>query len=280
MSQITLEPGQVSQLSPLVRRIVAPNPSVMTGPGTNTYLVGTDEVAVIDPGPADASHIEAILRAGGDKIRWILVTHTHTDHSPGVAPLLEAINAETWGQAAPDAHYQDLTFKPDHSLAHGDVLKTHEFSIRAVHTPGHVESHFCFLVEPEGMLMTGDHIMSGSTVVIIPPSGDMKDYLDSLQALHGLPLRHLAPGHGELIDDPYGEIDRIIAHRLKREEKVVAALIKSGGGDLDDLVSVAYDDTPASLHHMARYSLHAHLDKLVRDGRASVANNRWWLNGE
>ncbi len=272
---ITLEPGKTSELSPRVRRIVAPNPSVMTGPGTNTYLVGREQVAVIDPGPDERSHVEAILAAGAGRIRWILVTHTHEDHSPAAATLARETGAELWGRAAPGEPYQDQSFRPDVPFSDGAVLASTEFRLRAVHTPGHVENHFCVLLEEEGMLMTGDHIMNGSTVVIIPPSGDMGHYLDSLQKLKAFPLRRLAPGHGELMPDPVAVIDGIVAHRLQREAKVLRVLATTGGGTLDELVRQAYDDVPTALHIMAKYSLWAHLIKLAREGRAVESGERW-----
>jgi glyoxylase-like metal-dependent hydrolase (beta-lactamase superfamily II) len=255
---ITLEPGRTSELSPLVRRIVAPNPSVMTGPGTNTYLVGHADVAVIDPGPYIDEHIEAIVREGAGRIRWIVVTHTHPDHSPGAAPLARATGAELRGAPPPigDDH-QDETFVPQIDLALDPLLATPEFRLRAVHTPGHVGNHYCLLLEDEGMLFTGDHIMNGSTVVIIPPSGDMKAYLDSLELLKHLPLASLAPGHGELMYDPLAVVDGIIRHRLAREAKVVAAL------------------ATGTIHPMAKYSLWAHLLKLQREGRARELGTRW-----
>ena len=273
---ITLEPGRTSELSARVRRIVAPNPSVMTGPGTNTYLVGREQVAVIDPGPEEGSHIEAILAEGAGRIRWILVTHTHEDHSPAAAALARETGAELWGQVAPeDELYQDRTFRPDVPFSDGAELATPEFRLRAIHTPGHAANHYCVLLEEEGMLMTGDHIMNGSTVVIIPPGGDMKDYLDSLEKLKTYPLQHLAPGHGELMSGPVAVIDGIVAHRLQREAKVVRALAATGGGTLDELVLSAYDDVPAALHMMAKYSLWAHLIKLVREGRAVDRAGHW-----
>lgn len=271
---ITLEPGRTSTLSDRVRRIVAPNPGVMTGPGTNTYLVGREQLAVIDPGPADAAHIEAILREGDGRIRWILVTHTHDDHSPAAQPLARATGAELRGAAAPDDFYQDHSFRPDRDFVAEPLLVTAEFRLRAVHTPGHVGNHYCLLLEDEGMLFTGDHIMNGSTVVIIPPSGDMKDYLDSLALLHTLPLVSLAPGHGELMHEPRAEVDGLIRHRLGREAKVVAALVE-GSGTLDELLPRAYDDVPRALYPMARYSLWAHLLKLGREARAVERNGRW-----
>jgi glyoxylase-like metal-dependent hydrolase (beta-lactamase superfamily II) len=273
---ITLEPGRTSELSGRVRRIVAPNPSVMTGPGTNTYLLGREQVAVIDPGPDERSHIEAILAEGAGRIRWILVTHTHEDHSPAAVALARETGAELWGQVAPeDELYQDQTFRPDVPFTDGAVLATPEFRLRAIHTPGHAANHYCVLLEEEGMLMTGDHIMNGSTVVIIPPGGDMKDYLDSLEKLKAYPLQHLAPGHGELMPAPVAVIDGIVAHRLQREAKVVRALAATGGGTLEELVLTAYDDVPTALHMMAKYSLWAHLIKLVREGRAVDRAGRW-----
>ena len=275
---ITLEPGQTSQLSPLVRRIIAPNPGVMTGPGTNTYLVGNDEIAVVDPGPDEPSHIEAILREGAGRIRWIVVTHTHEDHSPAATPLARATGAQLRGVAAPDDFYQDLIFKPDVALSDEPLLQTPEFSLRAVHTPGHACNHYCLLLEQEGMLFTGDHIMNGSTVVIIPPSGDMKDYLDSLEKLKSLPLRSLAPGLGELMPEPVAVVDGIIRHRLTREAKV-ARVLAEAGGTLDELVERAYDDVPRAMFPMAKYSLWAHLLKLARDGRAVERDARWDATG-
>jgi glyoxylase-like metal-dependent hydrolase (beta-lactamase superfamily II) len=272
---ITLEPGRTSELSARVRRIVAPNPGVMTGPGTNTYLLGRDRVAVVDPGPDERSHIDAILAEGAGHIRWILVTHTHEDHSPAAAILARETGAELWGQEAPDDYFQDHSFRPDVPFSEHALLATPEFRLRAIHTPGHANNHYCLLLEEEGMLMTGDHIMNGSTVVIIPPSGDMRDYLDSLQKLKSYPLRHLAPGHGELMPEPVDVIDGIVRHRLQREQKVLRVLTASGGGTLDELVPSAYDDVPVSLHPMAKYSLWAHLIKLGREGRAATSGERW-----
>lgn len=272
---ITLEPGRISALSSRVRRIVAPNPSVMTGPGTNTYLVGAREIAVIDPGPDEPAHIDAILAAGAGRIRWVLVTHTHEDHSPAAARLAQETGAELRGAPAPaDDPYQDHSFRPDVAFGCEPLLATGEFRLRAIHTPGHVANHYCVLLEDEGMLMTGDHIMNGSTVVIIPPSGDMHDYLESLRRLRELPLASLAPGHGELMPGPVAVIDGIVEHRLQRERKV-ARVLAQRGGTLDALVLAAYDDVPSSIHLMARYSLWAHLLKLEREGRASEQDGVW-----
>lgn len=153
----------------LVRRVLCDNPGAMTGPGTNSYLVGIDEVAVIDPGPADDDHLDALAAAGGDRIRWILCTHTHSDHSPGAAGLKERTGAEVLG-------FADLEgLVCDRHLVDGDTIEATEFTLRAIHTPGHASNHLCFLLERDRMLFSGDHVMDGSTVVINPPDGDMAE---------------------------------------------------------------------------------------------------------
>jgi glyoxylase-like metal-dependent hydrolase (beta-lactamase superfamily II) len=272
-----LDHGVPFRLNDRVRRIVAPNPGVMTGPGTNSYLLGDAEVAVLDPGPAIPSHIDAILEAAGDRIRWIVCTHTHPDHSPAWQAIAEATGATTLGGVPPPDMFQDETFQPQRVLSHDDLLQTGEFTLRAVHTPGHVGNHFCFFLEEEQMLFAGDHIMNGSTVVIIPPSGDMKDYIDSLQLLLRYPLRYIAPGHGEVMEDSKAVVEWLVNHRLGREKKVIDALHKIGRSSLDELVKVVYDDVDTSLHKMAKLSLSAHLIKLRRENRAvqHEADDRW-----
>ena len=263
-----LDHGVPFRLNNRVRRIVAPNPGVMTGAGTNTYLLGDEEVAVLDPGPAIPEHIDAILQTGGDRIRWIVCTHTHPDHSPAWQAVAEATGAEVIGASPADDMFQDDTFRPARELQHEDVLATPEFTLRAVHTPGHVSNHFCFFLEEEQMLFAGDHIMNGSTVVIIPPSGDMKAYIESLQLVLLYPLKLIAPGHGEVMEDSRAIVEWLVNHRLKREAKVIAGLRKTGPTSVDDLVKVVYDDVDTSLHKMAKLSLSAHLIKLHQENRA------------
>ena len=271
-------PGRPVRLTPRVRRVTAPNPGVMTGPGTNTYLLGDEEVAVLDPGPLIDSHVDALLAAGAGKIRWIVATHTHPDHSPAWLPLQEATGATVIGAVPWDDMFQDDSFSPDIEVKHDYLLDAPEFNLRAVHTPGHVGNHYCFLLENDGMLFTGDHIMSGSTVVIVPPSGDMKLYIESLELLREYPLRSMAPGHGEVIDDPNATVDWLIAHRLKREQKVVDGLEQLGTAGLDSLVQVVYDDVDPSIHHMAKLSLTAHLIKLEQEHRAGRnVDDEWSL---
>jgi glyoxylase-like metal-dependent hydrolase (beta-lactamase superfamily II) len=272
-----LDPGIPFRLNSRVRRLIAPNPGVMTGPGTNTYLLGDDEVAVLDPGPALPEHIDAILDTAGDRIRWIVCTHTHPDHSPAWQAVAEATGAEVIGASPPDDMFQDETFKPTVEVQHDYVLSTPEFTLRAVHTPGHVGNHYCYFLEEEGMMFAGDHIMNGSTVVIIPPSGDMKAYIESLQLLLKYPLQFIAPGHGELMDQPTEAVDWLVNHRLGREQKVVEGLQKTGRVSLDELVKVVYDDVDSNLHKMARLSLSAHLIKLQHDKRARpYADDESW----
>jgi len=269
------------RLNSRVRRVVAANPGVMTGPGTNTYLLGDNEVAVLDPGPALPGHIDAILAAAGDRIRWIVCTHTHPDHSPAWKAIAEATGAQVIGAAPPDDPHQDKTFVPTLQVRHDHVLATPEFTLRAVHTPGHVGNHYCYFLEEEGMLFAGDHIMNGSTVVIIPPSGDMKAYIESLRLLLDYPLKFIAPGHGELMPEPTKVVDWLVRHRLMREHKVVSALQRTGRSSLDELVKVVYDDVNTSLHKMAVYSLHAHLLKLQVEGRVlqHAEDLDWELRG-
>jgi glyoxylase-like metal-dependent hydrolase (beta-lactamase superfamily II) len=270
------KPGVPVTLNARVRRITAPNPGVMTGPGTNTYLLGHEEVAVLDPGPLIDSHVEAILAAAQGNIRWIVTTHTHPDHSPAWLPLKEATGAEVIGAKPWDDMFQDDTFAPDVEVFHDYVLDTDGFRLEAVHTPGHVGNHYCYLLEEEGMLFTGDHIMQGSTVVIVPPSGDMKAYIESLKLLLEYPLKSMAPGHGKIIDDPEGAVSWLVDHRLKREQKVVNGLETITEGSVDELVTVVYDDVDKSLHQMAKLSLTAHLIKLEQEGRADRDEQERW----
>ncbi len=269
-----------AQISPLVRRITAGNAGVMTGPGTNAYLIGHEEIAVIDPGPIDEQHIEAILKACAGRLRWILTTHTHPDHSPAAQRLQAATGAQVLGNAIADDGRQDLSFKPTRGFVHDELFTTPEFHLRALATPGHVGNHLCYLLEEENLLFTGDHIMQGSTVVITPPNGDMKDYLDSLRLLRHYPILALAPAHGQLMLDPLAQIDALIAHRLGREAKVVAALKRQRRGTLDELTPLVYSDVDAGLHPIARYSLWAHLLKLQKDGEVEEVAQEWLWRGD
>lgn len=263
--------GVASALSPMVRRIVCDNPSSMTGPGTNTYLVGIDEIVVIDPGPENDEHLDAIAGCGGDRIRWILLTHTHSDHSPGAAALKKRTGAEVLAFDGGNDSIGNTKVKLDGTLRDEDVIEATEFHLTALHTPGHASNHLCYLLNEERMLFTGDHIMQGSTVVIAPPDGDMAAYLASLDRLKGLRprLRSIAPGHGHVIDDPQRVIDEYVAHRLDRERQVIDTLRARGTATIPELVGDIYVDVPVEMHGWAGYSVWAHLRKLAGEGLAT-----------
>jgi glyoxylase-like metal-dependent hydrolase (beta-lactamase superfamily II) len=257
--------GVASALSPMVRRIVADNAGMMTGPGTNTYLVGIDEIAVIDPGPGADAHLDAIAGCGGDRIRWILLTHTHEDHAPGAVGLKKRTGAEILAFGPGEGRHK---VRLDGTLADGAVIEATEFHLTALHTPGHASNHLCFLLNEERTLFTGDHIMQGSTVVISPPDGDMATYLASLERLKTLRprLKAIAPGHGHVIDDPLATVDATIQHRLAREAQVLELLRSRGTATITELVEEIYTDVAAELHPVARRTVWAHLRKLGDDG--------------
>lgn len=267
--------GVASALSPMVRRIVADNAGMMTGPGTNTYLVGIDEIAVIDPGPGDDAHLDAIAGCGGDRIRWILLTHTHEDHSPGAVGLKKRTGAEVLAFGPGEGRGK---VRLDGTLADKAVIEATEFHLTAMYTPGHASNHLCYLLNEERTLFTGDHIMQGSTVVISPPDGDMATYLSSLERLKTIRprLKAIAPGHGHVIDDPLATIDATIEHRLAREAQVLDEVRSRGTTTIAELVEAIYVDVAPQLHPVARRSVWAHLRKLADEG--TVKGDR--LDGE
>lgn len=271
-------PGEVVRLSSRVRRVTAPNPGMMTGPGTNTYLVGdaATGIAVVDPGPAIDSHVDAILAAADGPVRWIFCTHTHIDHSPAAVSLKARTGAMTFGMLALHAERQDPTFQPDTRLMHGARIAVAGCTLRVLHVPGHASNQLCFLLEEERLLFTGDHIMQGSTVVINPPDGDMTAYIASLDALLAEDVAYIAPGHGFLMANLPEVVERLIVHRRDRENKVWHALLAAGTTTVEELVPTVYDDAPQRRHGIAARSLLAHLLKLERDGRArQIAGERW-----
>ena len=253
--------GEAVVLSPLVRRVRAPNASPMTGSGTNTYVVGAaPPYTVVDPGPADDAHLAAVL-AAAPCIGAIAVTHTHRDHSPGAAALAELTGAPVTGfgpMLRPGIEGHDDTFRADRTLADGDVVEGSDHRLVALHTPGHASNHLCFLLETavERLLFTGDHVMQGSTVVIAPLDGDMADYLTQLRRIQGLGLDRLLPGHGDPIDDPTAYLQGYLDHRAARAATILAALAAAGpgGATCAELVERAYTDVAPSLHPVALYS--------------------------
>jgi glyoxylase-like metal-dependent hydrolase (beta-lactamase superfamily II)/8-oxo-dGTP pyrophosphatase MutT (NUDIX family) len=279
-----LQPLRVVQLSARVRRITCNNGSVMTGPGTNTYLVGapgSDKLCVIDPGPSDAdteAHLQAVLAAAGvARITRIIATHTHKDHSPAALRLRELTGAILIGRRAAHAEWQDAHFAPQLEPADDERFMLGEgCTLRAVATPGHASNHLCWLLEQERLLFTGDHVMQGSTVVINPPDGHMGNYLGSLRRLLDMELDWLAPGHGFLMARPHDEVRKLIAHRLAREAKVLAALRANTPAMADALLPTVYGDVPQARHGIAMRSLTAHLHKLAEDGLAAVDAAGGW----
>jgi len=262
-----LAPGVVTALTPAVRRIVAPNPCLMTGPGTNTYLIGEPggDLVALDPGPDAPEHLDRVAEIGGGRIRTIVVTHTHQDHSPGAPGLSERTGAPLVGFDARDG------FTPDIAAADGHAIDVARTRLVALHTPGHASNHLCWLLEGARVLFSGDHVMDGSTVVIAPPDGDMAAYLAQLERLRALGLHAIAPGHGRMITDPDARLDAYLAHRRARERQVVSVLGRLRTATVDEIVAVVYTDTPEALLPVARYSVWAHLRKLAGEGRAGSA---------
>jgi glyoxylase-like metal-dependent hydrolase (beta-lactamase superfamily II) len=281
--QSRLIPGVPSALSPLVRRVLAPNPGLMTGPGTNTYLVGIDEVAVIDPGPADDSHVDAIIGASmQERVRWVLLTHTHPDHWPAAGRIREKTGAliGAFGSKVPKADEFDL--KLDLVLDEGSTIDGTEFRLEAMHTPGHAPNHLCYFLEEERMLFTGDHVLNGTTTVVNPQrGGDMIQYLASLERMRKIRrLARIAPGHGEVIEKPTAHLDEYLAHRKMRERQILKCL-QAGPVRIRELVAELYVDTPEGLQEMARRQVHAHLLKLKAEGKVkgSSVTSAWSLAG-
>ncbi len=263
-----------------VQRLTAPNPGRMTGPGTNTYIVGVPgDYLVIDPGPDDPEHIRRIAAIVGDGLRTIVCTHAHIDHAPGAAPLAELCGAPILGRATGPHFDPKLKFLPERELEDGDCLTVADSTLRVLHTPGHVSNHICLLLQEDGLLFSGDHILSGSTTVITPPDGDMRDYVAQLHRLLDEPFDYILPAHGHVIAQGKREVRRLIAHRQGRENKIVSALRDAGGPvSLDALVVRAYDDVDRVLHPVAKRSLLAHLLKLRDDGQARQdAAENWRL---
>ena len=280
---------QTERAVPLLRnvqRLTAPNPGVMTGPGTNSYLMGDPATGfiAIDPGPADAEHLDKLWRAAGGDIRMIVCTHSHPDHSPGAAPL-QALCVQA-GRAAPPilglpsapTARAASAFTPDRALQNNELLAlmgkapegkiTH--TLQVIHTPGHAANHLCLLLQEDGLLFSGDHILNGSTTVIDPPDGNMADYLDSLDRLDALCAEHsvefILPAHGHVLGGPINgarsAIAKLKAHRLAREAKVLAAMQALPDGSMEDWVQHAYDDVPPRMWPVAQRSLLAHVERI------------------
>jgi glyoxylase-like metal-dependent hydrolase (beta-lactamase superfamily II) len=271
-----LQAGQIDEIAPGVRRVVANNGGMMTGAGTNTYVLGTRDFIVIDPGPADDLHISRVLEITQGRIGAVVATHTHPDHSPAAVAIAKKTHAALLGMTIADDGHQDLTFKPTSQIGEADRINIENLQLRVIHTPGHVGNQLCFLLEGAGLLFTGDHMNQGTTVVILPPGGSMADYLRSMRRLIQEPVTRIAPGHGYIIEDAQAEIVRIIEHRLQRESKVMERLHLLQPISIEKLVLSVYDDVDSRLHRLAQSSLLAHLLKLEEEGRAQRNEQSLW----
>ncbi|PSJ40750.1 MBL fold metallo-hydrolase [Allosphingosinicella deserti] len=277
--------GRIERVGPLVRRVLAPNPSPFTFTGTQTYIVGDGEVAVIDPGPAIEAHVAAILAAlGSERIAAIVCTHTHRDHSPATRPLKAATGAPIVGCASLDIADEgpraddsfDAEYRPNRVLADGETVAGPGWTLEAVATPGHTSNHLCFALAEDRALFSGDHVMGWSTTVVAPPDGDMTDYMASLDRLRGRDDRIYYPAHGPTIEDPQGHLARLIDHRRGRERQILGELDR-GEGRIPAMVERLYSDVDPRLHPAAQRSVLAHLIDLQARGQVRRLGEAWSL---
>lgn len=271
------EYGVCTQLSPLIRRVIADNPGPFTYTGTGVYIIGKDEVAVIDPGPLSPDHMTALDTAlEGCKVTHVLVTHHHVDHSPLAAPLAAKHGCKVYGygkQTRPPQGGEvrmeagdDLSFKPDVEIRQGDIIKGKDWTIEAIHTPGHTSNHMCFALRDENTLFSGDHIMGWSTSVISPPDGDMGDYMDSLERIRARHFDRIWPTHGPAIEDVDIFVQAYIDHRVEREAQILCA-ITAGKNEVIDMVSHIYTHLDKRLYPAAAHSVLAHLVYMKKRGK-------------
>jgi len=275
--------AKLEEVHPLVRRLLAPNPSPFTFTGTQTYVVGRGEVAVIDPGPEMDEHVEALAAAlAGERIAAILCTHTHRDHSPASRPLKRVTGAPIIGCAPlaldddgprSDAAFDEL-YEPDRVLADGERVEGPGWTLEAVATPGHTSNHLCLALREAGILFTGDHVMGWSTTVVAPPDGDMADYMASLDLLLVRDDKAYYPAHGPAVEDPKDHVRRLIEHRRGRERQILGHL-EAGEGRIPVMVEHMYRDVDPRLHPAAGRSVLAHLIDLEARGRVRREGGTW-----
>ncbi|CCW19463.1 Metallo-beta-lactamase family protein [Sphingobium indicum BiD32] len=281
-----LPTGVAMSLSSLVARVLAPNPSPFTFTGTQTYVVGAGDVAVIDPGPEEAEHLAALMAAiAGRPVVAIVCTHTHRDHSPAARPLSAMTGAPVIGCAPltldddgprADAAF-DAAYRPDRVLADGERLMGEGWTLEAVATPGHTSNHLCFALVEEQALFTGDHVMGWSTSVISPPDGDMADYMRSMQRLLEREDMVYYPAHGEPIDTPQRLVRGMMGHRKQREGQILRFLERNGDSIIPDMVAEMYKGVDPRLHPAAGRSVLAHLIDLDQRGIVRAADGLWQM---
>jgi len=276
--------GDAMLVSPLIRRVIAENPSKYTYRGTGTYIVGNGNVAVIDPGPVLDSHRQALERAlVGSRVVAIVITHCHSDHSPLAKWLHETTGAPTYGvgphlTSAPVGIREDIDrdFVPTNIVRDGDVIiDTGEFTLVAVTTPGHTSNHMCIALPQERALFSGDHVMGWSTTVVSPPDGDMRSYIDSLKKVQLRDDAVIWPTHGGPVTNPQTYLAQYLAHRLEREEQIVDCL-RDGMSTIAEIVAQLYKEVPKTLHKAAGRSVLSHLIKLIEDGRVVADGSKPW----
>ena len=264
----------VKQLTPLVRRLIAHNPGPFTFHGTGTYIIGHGQIAIIDPGPDDELHINALLNAvRGETVTHILVTHTHCDHSSAAKAIKQSTGAPTFAFSAHGGERiaagveegADFDFQPDQKMSDGDRVSGPNWTLEAVHTPGHTANHLCFDLNEEATLFSGDHVMGWSTTVIAPPDGNMADYLASLYNLLKRNDRLYRPTHGPAITNPKPLVNAYIDHRAQRSMQVQQRL-NNGCDNIDEIVKSIYADHDSRLHRAAGHSVLAHLIAMIDDG--------------
>lgn len=271
------EYSKLQQLTPLIRRVTARNPSGFTFQGTGTYVIGHGEVAVIDPGPMIDEHIEALKETlKGEKVTHILITHTHMDHSPAAKPLKAYWGVPTYGygphgagrieQGTPVEEGGDMEFDPDVRIKHGDIIQGKNWTIECVYTPGHTSNHMCFALKEENALFTGDHVMGWSTSIIGPPDGDMTEYMESLQLLLDRDEDIYWPTHGTCIKDVKNYIRAFINHRLDREQQILDCL-DEGYAIIKDMVPVMYTETDPAMYGAAARSVFAAMLRMLDNGK-------------
>ena len=280
--EIEFDYGAVAELSPLVRRVIAKNPGPFTYTGTGTYIIGRGNVAVVDPGPADEAHVNALLAAiDGETLTHVLVTHTHMDHSPGCRLLTAKRDAPTYGFGPHGGDLADLDkveegadreFVPDRRVAHGDVLQGAGWSVECVHTPGHTSNHMCFCLREERALFTGDHVMGWSTSVISPPDGNMGDYMRSLALLLERNDEIYYPTHGPPVRAPRDHVEGFIEHRLARERQIRDCLL-TGVSRITDMVPIMYKGTDRMLYPAAARSVLAAVELMHARGEIACAGD-------